>query len=78
MIKSPQHNRKGSNMSQLQYTLDLIGMKDQKMHVHDAFVSLEQKYIGGVLLTHKIIRATLAAPGNPACPRCFSESKDHP
>ena len=75
MLKSPQHNRKGSNMSQMQFTLDLIGIKDQKIHVHDASASLEQECIGGVLPTHKIIHATLAPPENSPCQTCASPTQ---
>ena len=63
-------------MSQIQFTLDLIGIKDQKIHVHDAFVSLEQKCIGGVLLTHKIIHAILAPPEKSTLPKmCCSNTE---
>lgn len=62
-------------MSQLQFTLDLIGIKDKNIHAQDPYVSLERKYVGGVLLTHKIIHARLVAPENPPCQICAAPTQ---
>ena len=62
-------------MSQLQFTLDLIGIKDKNIHLQDPYVSLERKYVGGVLLTHKIIHARLVAPENLPCQICAAPTQ---
>ena len=70
MIKLANQNRKESNMSHGQSTLNLIGIKDKNVHLEEDFFAFEDVALGGKQVPHKIIKAYLQAPHNPPCPKC--------